>query len=146
MRNVKIDEFIPKLKETFSQSDDLKCRELTVAGTRCVFCYIDGGTDKLLLEQNIILPLRNTAEFGPPYLDALNATVTYSEDITMLPVSNCAGAVAEGDVAFMIDGEDVSYVFSLNQRRRNLFYPHHRQRMRNRKGAGSSGLSAPFHQ
>ena len=74
MRNVKIDEFIPKLKETFSQSDDLKCRELTVAGTRCVFCYIDGGTDKLLLEQNIILPLRNTAEFGPPYLDALNAT------------------------------------------------------------------------
>ena len=115
MRNVKIDEFIPKLKETFSQSDDLKCRELTVAGTRCVFCYIDGGTDKLLLEQNIILPLRNTAEFGPPYLDALNATVTYSEDITMLPVSNCAGAVAEGDVAFMIDGEDVSYVFSLRK-------------------------------
>lgn len=112
---MKTDEFIPILKETFSDSDDLKCRELTVAGTKCVFCYIDGGTDKQLLEQDIILPLRNTTEFRAPYLDALYSTVIYSEDIKTLPISNCAGAVAEGDVVFAIDGEDEAYVFSLRK-------------------------------
>ena len=76
MPNVRIDEFIPIIQETFSFSDDLKCRELTVAGTKCVFVYIDGGTDKLLLEQNIILPLRNATEFHAPYLDILYQTVT----------------------------------------------------------------------
>jgi len=112
---VKTDEFIPLIKETFSESDDLKCRELTVAGKKCVFAYIDGGTDKLLLEQNVILPLRNATTFEPPYLDALNSIVTYSEEIATLPVSNCAGTVAEGDVAFVIDGEDTAYVFSLRK-------------------------------
>jgi len=112
---VKIDEFIPLIKQTFCESDDLKCRELTVAGVRCAFAYIDGGTDKLLLEQNIIMPLRNAERFEPPYLDALTQTVVYSEDITPVPLSNCAGPVAEGDVAFIIEDDETAYVFSLRK-------------------------------
>lgn len=112
---MKIEEFVPLIKQTFCESDDLKCRELTVAGVKCAFAYIDGGTDKLLLEQNIIMPLRNAQQFAPPYLDALTQTVVYSEDITPLPLSNCAGAVAEGDVAFVIEDEDTAYVFSLRK-------------------------------
>lgn len=115
MTNVELNEFIKKLKETFSESDDLKIRELTVAGVRTAFCYIDGGSDKQLLEQDIILPLKNAAAFQPPYLDALYSTVIYSEDIKTLPISNCAGTVAEGDIAFVIDGEENAYVFSLRK-------------------------------
>ena len=112
---MKTQEFIPLLKETFSESDDLKCREMTVAGTRCVFAYIDGGSDKLLLEQDIILPLKNAAELNPPHLEALSAITLYSEEIMSLPVSNCAGAVAEGDIVLFIEDDDTAYVFSLRK-------------------------------
>ncbi|MDE6302332.1 MAG: spore germination protein [Clostridia bacterium] len=112
---MKIEEFIKTLKQTFSESDDLKCRELTVAGRRCAFAYIDGGTDKLLLEQDVIVPLKRVSEFNAPYLDALLQTVSYSEDITPLPLINCAGAIAEGDVAFVIEDEDTAFIFSLRK-------------------------------
>lgn len=115
MLSVRISEFIQSVQETFSNSDDLKCRELTVAGTPCAFAYIDGGTDKLLLEQNVILPLRNAETFCAPYLDALTETVIYSENILPMPLINCAGAIAEGDVAFVIEGEDTAYIFSLRK-------------------------------
>lgn len=122
--NVKIEEFISLIQETFSFSDDLKCRELTVAGKKCVFCYIDGGSDKQLFEQDIILPLRNLTQFEPPYLDTITQTVVYSEEVTSLPLSNSAGAVAEGDIVFVIDGEDNAYVFSLRKpEKRSLTEP-----------------------
>ena len=115
MQNVKIDELTKLLKQTFVDSDDLKCRELTVANKRCLFSYIDGGTDKLLLEQNIISPLSKAASLEPPYLDSLTETTLYSEEITVLPLSNSAGAIAEGDVAFFIEDDDSAYIFSLRK-------------------------------
>ncbi|MDE6060129.1 MAG: spore germination protein, partial [Clostridia bacterium] len=112
---MKIDEITNALKETFCNSDDLKCREITVAGKRCLFSYIDGGTDKLLLEQNVILPLSKATSLEPPYLDSLTETVLYSEEITVLPLSNSAGAIADGDVAFLIEDDDSAYIFSLRK-------------------------------
>ena len=50
---MKIEEITTAIKDTFINSDDLKIREYTFAGKRCLFAYIDGGTDKLLLEQDV---------------------------------------------------------------------------------------------
>lgn len=124
MQNVEIDKYIDDLKKTFSFSDDLKCREYTVCGKRCVFSYIDGCTDKMLLEQNIILPLKKLTEFPEPHLDAISEAVIYCDEITSLPYSMTPGAIAEGDVAFSIDGDDTSYIFSLRKtEKRSLSEP-----------------------
>ncbi len=112
---MEIEEITTAIKDTFINSDDLKCRELTVAGKRCLFAYIDGGTDKLLLEQNVILPLKNASCFESPYIDALNRNVLYSEEITVLPLADCAGAIAEGDVAFIVEDDENSYIISLRK-------------------------------
>lgn len=115
MRIVKIEEITKSLKDTFLESDDLKCRELTVAGKQCLFSYIDGGTDKQLLEQDVILPLRNAISFEPPYLDSLLQIIAYSEEITPIPLSNCPGSIAEGDVAFIVEDDDTAYILSMRK-------------------------------
>ena len=69
---VKLTETINEIKKTFSNSDDLKIRELTVGGTRCAFSYIDGGIDRELFEQSIIAPLMKAETFSPPFKEALS--------------------------------------------------------------------------
>jgi len=112
---VKASEFVNKIKQTFYNSDDLKVRELTVGGVNCVFAYLDGGSDRLIFEQNIIRPLLSLEEFSPPYDKAMGRVVLYSEEIVPVPVPNCAGTVADGDIAMFIEDSDTAYMFSLRK-------------------------------
>ncbi len=110
-----IQEVLSDLKETFSNSDDLKIRELTVCGVRCAFSYIDGGIDRELFEQSIIKPLMQADNFGKPYEDALERIVNFSETAVPIPVISAPGPIAEGDAALFIDGEDRAFVYSLRK-------------------------------
>ena len=106
---------IEQIKLTFSESDDLKCRSLNVAGTPCAFCFIDGGIDRELLEQSIIKPLKHAQSFEKPYKDSIEAIVSFSEDVQEIPVKSTPGVIAEGDIVMFVDGEDVGYMFSLRK-------------------------------
>lgn len=115
MQFVKIDDAIKNIRQTFTLSDDLKIRELKVGGIRCAFSYIDGGIDRELFEQSIIKPLMQAEKFAPPYEDALESTVHFSEKAVPIPILAAPGPIAEGDAVLFIDGEETAYVYSLRK-------------------------------
>lgn len=55
---VDIQELTKRLTDTFSSSDDFKCRPLRVGKKNCLFAYLDGNIDKTLLEQDVVRPLK----------------------------------------------------------------------------------------
>ncbi|MBR2056833.1 MAG: spore germination protein, partial [Clostridia bacterium] len=54
---VRKEDFKLTLQQEFSSSDDLFFREVDTDTVHAVLCFLDGGSDKLLLEQNVIKPL-----------------------------------------------------------------------------------------
>jgi len=112
---VNIDELEKRLKTTFSQSDDFKCRRLYVGDKKCLFAYIDGNIDKILFEQDVVRPLKNAEDFEKPYLKSLQNKVAYADEIDVVPVIETPGKIACCDIAFFIEGESDAYVFSLRK-------------------------------
>ena len=112
---VNVNELQQDLQRTFSFSDDFKCRRLDVGGKRCLFAYIDGNIDKILLEQDVVRPLKNCERFEKPYLQSLQNTVAYADEIEIVDIKDSPQSVASCDVAFFIEGEDNAYIFSLRK-------------------------------
>ncbi|MEG2540737.1 MAG: spore germination protein [Clostridia bacterium] len=112
---VEIKEIISSIKSTFSNSFDIFAREFTVGDKSCAYMFIDGESDKQLLEQDVLRPLLHIDNFYPPYLDKLQQLVNYSEQIKMTTVSGAPDIIAQGDIVFFIDNEDVAYVFSIRK-------------------------------
>ena len=112
---VNINELQQDLQRTFSFSDDFKCRRLDVGGKRCLFAYIDGNIDKILLEQDVVRPLKNCERLEKPYLQSLQNTVAYADEIEIVDIKDSPQSVASCDVAFFIEGEDNAYIFSLRK-------------------------------
>lgn len=108
-----IQETIQKFKADFSSSSDLLVRELVSGGRKCVLFFIEGESDKKLLEQDIIQPLVHAQCFNPPYVEALNGIVFYSEKIVPVNYNEAKSKVAQGDIALFIDGNEDAYLFSL---------------------------------
>lgn len=115
MRDVDIEKLQQYLETTFSHSDDFKCRRLDVANKRCLFSYIDGNVDKILLEQDVVRPLKNCESLEKPYLKSLQNTVAYADEIEVISIKDSPANIAAGDVAFFIEGEDYAFVFSLRK-------------------------------
>lgn len=112
---VNINELQQDLQRTFSFSDDFKCRRLDVGGKRCLFAYIDGNIDKILLEQDVVRPLKNCERLEKPYLQSLQNTVAYADEIEIVDIKDSPQSIASCDVAFFIEGEDNAYIFSLRK-------------------------------
>ena len=112
---VNINELQQDLQRTFSFSDDFKCRRLDVGGKHCLFAYIDGNIDKILLEQDVVRPLKNCERLEKPYLQSLQNTVAYADEIEIVDIKDSPQSVASCDVAFFIEGEDNAYIFSLRK-------------------------------
>ena len=112
---VELEKIIEQLKATFSNSDDLKIRELKIGDVKCACSYIDGGIDRELFEQSIIKPLMQAESFAKPYEEALKNTVHFSETAVPLPAISAPGPIAEGDVVLFIDGEDDAFAYSLRK-------------------------------
>ena len=113
--NVNIDDLQRDLKKTFSYSDDFKCRRLDVGDKRCLFAYIDGNIDKILFEQDVVRPLKNCDGIEEPFLESLQNTVAYADEIEVVPVEESPGNIAACDIAFYIEGEKNAFVFSLRK-------------------------------
>ena len=110
---------LEKIKEqimtTFSYSSDLKWRDIRVGGRKCAFCFIDGGLDRELLELSIIKPLRSAERFEPPFDEALEGLVNFSENAVKIPLATSPGPISEGDAVMFVDGEEDAFVFALRK-------------------------------
>lgn len=104
-----------RFEKTFSNSDDFKCRRLDIGDKRCLFAYIDGNIDKILLEQDVVRPLKNCDKLEKPYLKSLQNTVAYADEIDVVSTKDSPGNIAACDIAFYIEGEEEAYVFSLRK-------------------------------
>ncbi len=112
---VNIETLTKRLNISFSQSDDFKCRPLRVGDKNCLFAYLDGNIDKVLFEQDVVRPLKNAERLSSPYLENLQNTVAYSDEIKVVPIENAPGEIALCDIAFFIEDDDNAYIFSLRK-------------------------------
>lgn len=112
---VNIETLTKRLNISFSQSDDFKCRPLRVGDKNCLFAYLDGNIDKVLFEQDVVRPLKNAERLSSPYLENLQNTVAYSDEIKVVPIENAPGEIALCDIAFFIEEDDNAYIFSLRK-------------------------------
>lgn len=110
-----IEALTKRLNISFSQSDDFKCRPLRVGDKNCLFAYLDGNIDKVLFEQDVVRPLKNAERLSSPYLETLQNTVAYSDEIKVVPIENAPGEIALCDIAFFIEDDDNAYIFSLRK-------------------------------
>lgn len=112
---VNIETLTKRLNISFSQSDDFKCRPLRVGDKNCLFAYLDGNINKVLFEQDVVRPLKNAKRLSSPYLETLQNTVAYSDEIKVVPIENAPGEIALCDIAFFIEEDDNAYIFSLRK-------------------------------
>ena len=106
-------EFKDIISSAFHNSDDLFFREISTANTQCIFSYLDGGSDKLALEQDIIAPIlaSETGVCG----DNLSEVIFYGEEIKPVSFEDCPLKIAEGDVIAFFDGENEGHLISIRK-------------------------------
>ncbi len=106
-------DFKDYLSQSFHNSDDLLFREIDTECARCILSYVDGGSDKTLLEQNIISPLLKATE--PVSNINLDRVIFYGEEVPVIPKENCPHKIAEGDIILHFDGEEDGLLLSLRK-------------------------------
>lgn len=106
-------EFKDVISTAFHGSDDLFFREVNTDYVKCIVSYLDGGSDKLVLEQDILSPLLNSSiRVGG---DNLSSVIFFCEEIKATPIDDCPSKIADGDVILFFDGEDEGYLISIRK-------------------------------
>ena len=110
-----VQEIVKRLKEEIS-SDDLIVRDFAADGISGALVYVDGMSDKLLLEQSVVKPLL-TMRFEGTDIESVKK-LPYGEEIKEIETGDAAQSVVNGDLVLAIDGADKLYELSLRN------YPH----------------------
>ena len=110
---VEINEFKDKITLAFHGSDDLFFREICTDYNRCILSYLDGGSDKIILEQDIIAPILSATTKVDG--NSLSSVIFYSEEIKPVPFEDCPMKIAEGDVIIFFDGEEFGHLISIRK-------------------------------
>ena len=108
-----ISEFKDYMSQSFHNSDDLFFREVNTDYVQCILCYLDGGSDKIVLEQDILSPLLSAREKVNG--DNLSSHIFFGEEIKPVEMSECPSRVAEGDVILFLDGEQKGHLISIRK-------------------------------
>ena len=108
-----ISEFKDYMSQLFHNSDDLFFREVNTDYVQCILCYLDGGSDKIVLEQDILSPLLSAKEKVNG--DNLSSHIFFGEEIKPVEMSDCPSKVAEGDVILFLDGEQKGHLISIRK-------------------------------
>lgn len=113
---INIEQAVNDIEEIFLGSADLAVRPLVASGTNIAFVYLDGLTDKQLLEENIIRPLLKSQNFKAPYEDAFNHETYYSDKVKRFEtIDEISKGVAQGDIALIIDGAETFFLINLRK-------------------------------
>ena len=113
-----ISEFKDYMSQLFHNSDDLFFREVNTDYVQCILCYLDGGSDKIVLEQDILSPLLSAKEKVNG--DNLSSHIFFGEEIKPVEMSECPSKVAEGDVILFLDGEQKGHLISIRSLTKGL--------------------------
>lgn len=101
-----------RIKEIFD-SDDLLCCEVETNDLRINLFYLDSLSDKLLMMQEVVSPLRR-AEKLRPEVNSIKGNINYSENIEEnQTLEEAAEAIAGGDILILADGAESYFVVSL---------------------------------
>ncbi|MBO4555082.1 MAG: spore germination protein [Clostridia bacterium] len=121
---MRVDEYNQRITATFSCTDDLIIRPLTIGGKSALLVFLDGGSDKTLLDRDVIAPLLQLENLDEPHLNAIQNTIKYCEQTKPVQVEKSPQNIAEGDVALIIDEDENAYIFSLrNAEKRSIAEP-----------------------
>ncbi|MDR2634442.1 MAG: spore germination protein [Clostridiales bacterium] len=113
--NIKVKDELKKLKTALSDSADILSKEFEVGGKKAAIVYMDNMVNRELLERDIVMPLLS-AKPEQPYRKSLANAVYFSEEIRYAAnADDAAMLVAAGDTAFLLEGADEYYIFSLRQ-------------------------------
>ena len=108
-----------RVTEIFHSTGDLLTREITANGKACALFYIDGLSDKMLLEQDVIAPVSNSKtlfatdgasdeEVRKELLDVL----FFCQDVPVLTFDEGIAKITDVDVAFIVGGREYFFMFS----------------------------------
>lgn len=100
-------------QSSFSFTDDLICRELTVGNRPALLVFLDGGSDKTLLDRDVVSPLLTLKDLDGDRQKTIADTVHYCENFKVVPLSGCPKNIADGDVALVIEDDQDAYIFSV---------------------------------
>ncbi len=93
MDTIKFKEYI---NDALYGSDDLVTREFSSAGCDCAIFYLDGLSDKELLERDVLAPLLTSET--PPTENAIADILCFCEQPTPLDDEDCPQTIADGDI------------------------------------------------
>lgn len=103
-----------KLDNLMSGSADVLKLDFEIAGLSAVMFFLDGMSDKELMDRNIIEPLKKLQTLEKPYLESLNRVIFIADPIIVPDnLEDTAIRIADGDIALLIDGADTPYVLSM---------------------------------
>ena len=101
------------IRSSFSFTDDLILRNLTVGNHPSLLVFLDGGSDKTLLDRDVISPLLALENLDGDRQNVIANTVHYCENFKVVPLNDCPQNIADGDVALVIEDDDNAYIFSV---------------------------------
>ena len=110
---MRVDEYLTKIQAAFYDTDDLICRPLDVAGHPSLIVFLDSGSDKALLDRDVVTPLSTLQSLGDPHKNSIQRAVNYCESLKVVDIVDSPKNIAEGDVVLMLQDDDNAYVFSL---------------------------------
>ena len=97
----------------FSEHSDMLRMDFAVGGRAAALFYIDGFVDKIAFESCILRPLKRLKKLDIPCADVLNQVTALTTPMKSAPSpEDAAAAVAEGDMALVIDGAESIFIFS----------------------------------
>ncbi len=112
---MKIADTLEKLKNDFFNTSDLIIREFKAGGRNCALVFLDSGTDKELLDRDVIRPLVAANKFEPPYEESFNNLASCTENAVKENYNGAVNKIAEGDVALFLDGEASALIITLRK-------------------------------
>lgn len=102
-----------RISKSFGYSADIKLREINLGEVNVLLAFLDGFSDKELLESSVVKPLINYGKASNIDLNFLKNRLTYFEKIlTADDYDNAIDIIADGDVALFNDKNEDIFILS----------------------------------
>ena len=97
-------DIISRITSSFYNTSDLKIKNINVGNTNVIIAYLDGFSDKELMEKTLVNPLILSKPNTEININYLSNTLTYFEKIQVInSFSDAIDIIADGDVVLFID-------------------------------------------
>lgn len=100
--------------DAFSGSSDILYLDFEIAGVSAALIFVDGLSDKVLFDRNIIEPLKRAESVSHPVIEFLNDNIFIADPIIVKEnLEEACLAIADGDICLVMDGAEELYMLSM---------------------------------